>query len=409
MREHAAGVNYQLIKTDAALAEFCEQLRQAPEIVFDTEFVAEFTYRPQLCLIQVATRDLLGVIDPFEVDDISIFWRTLAEGDHETVVHAGREEILFCFDSVGQAPANLFDVQIAAGLIGLEYPASLGKLLHRLLNKKVQKHETRTDWRRRPLSKKQTEYALDDVRYLLGIRDKLHARLSELGRVDWLRTEIDTWQQELMDTRTRERWRRVSGSSGLNVRSLAIVRELWRWREEYAASRDMPVRKILRDDLIVELAKRQNPDPNQMRMLRGMERGDLRKVLPDLQKRIETALALDDSELPTVQRRESTGRLTMVGQFLSAALSSICHAAEVSPGIVGTASDVRELIAFRLGQRNSPQEEPLLTQGWRAEVVGQLLDDLLAGRKSIRIEDPLSEHPLIFDPAVRDGDQDGKS
>jgi ribonuclease D len=324
------------------------------------------------------------------------FWEVVAADDHETIVHAGREELVFCLDASGKRPARLFDVQIAAGLAGYEYPAGYGSLLFKLLGKQLHKGETRTDWRRRPLSRQQIEYALDDVRHLQDMRDRLHARLTQLGRLAWMDAEMEAWQDEVDEYRTRERWRRVSGVAGLSSRSLAVVRELWRWREEEAERRDVPPRRVLRDDLIIELAKRRTADLKHIKAVRGLDRGDLQRLLPKLSEAIDRALQLPETEVPRTERRETPNQINMLGQFLSSALTSICRTAEIAPSIVGTASDVRDLIAFRLGY--DVGGTPILAQGWRAEVVGQVIDNLLAGRLSIRIADPLSDEPLVFEP-----------
>ena len=386
---------FQHITTPKQLAEFVGRLADVETIAFDTEFVSEDTYRSDLCLIQVAVGGELAVIDPVSAGDTKAFWEAVADGRHETIVHAGREELVFCLTATSRRPSRLFDIQIAAGLVGYEYPAGYGALLAKLLGERPQKGETRTDWRRRPLSRQQIEYALDDVRFLPAMRDRLHDKLAALGRIEWMQAEMTAWQDEVEAARTAERWRRVSGTNGLSSRSLAIVRELWRWRDAEAARRDSPVRRVLRDDLIVELAKRRSADPKQIRAIRGLERGDLQRLLPKIAEHIAQALELPESECPRTERRETPNQLNLLGQFLSAALSSICRSAQIAPSIVGTASDVRELIAFRLGYGDS--EPPLLARGWRAEIVGQLINDLLSGNKSIRIADPKSDHPLVFE------------
>ena len=210
---------------------FCQELADAPAIAFDTEFVSEDTYRPELCLIQVACGDRLAVIDTMAVKDVTPFWRWLVAPGHETIVHAGREEMLFCIDAVGAAPTGLFDLQIAAGLVGFEYPAGYGALLFKLLGERLEKGETRTDWRRRPLSERQLIYALDDVRHLEAMRAALGKRLTALGRVEWLETETAAWQDDVRATRGRERWWKVSGISGLpgpqpgrGARAVAVAR-----------------------------------------------------------------------------------------------------------------------------------------------------------------------------------------
>jgi ribonuclease D len=246
------------------------------------------------------------------------------------------------------------------------------------------------------LTDRQVQYALDDVRHLSALRHKLYCRLEELGRVTWMEEEMDTWQQTVESSLREERWRRVSGISGLGPRSLAIVRELWRWREAAAERRDCPTRRVLRDDLIIELAKRQTAEVKRIRAVRGMERGDLKRQLPKIADRIKRALALPEEQLPTRSRREPMPQLPVLGQFLFSALGSICRQAHLSPGLVGTPSDVRELVVYRTGKPKT-QDPPLLARGWRAQVVGKTFDSLLAGELAIRIEDPLSEHPLVFE------------
>jgi ribonuclease D len=390
-------VAHQFITTDAELADFCQAMSAAPTVAFDTEFVSEHTYRPQLCLVQVAAGQQFAVIDPLAVGDMTPFWRTLVEGDREVVVHAGREEMSFCLDAVDRQPERLIDVQLAAGLIGMEYPAGYGNLISRLLGKTAHKAETRTDWRKRPLSDRQIAYAVDDVRYLLAIRDALRERLTDLGRTAWLTEEMDIWKAALLQSLGEERWRRVGGSSTLSGRSLAIVRELWRWRDAEARQRNRPARQILRDDLIVELAKRRSSDGRQIAAIRGFERGDLRRAIPAMSAAIRAALEMPEDDLPRLHRRESNQHLAMVGQFLNSALTSLCRTQQVAPSLVGTVEDVRELVAYRLADGANGAELPALMRGWRARVVGQLLDDLLAGKVAIRIQDPLSDHPLSFE------------
>jgi ribonuclease D len=389
-------VSHQQITTAAELAKFCAELRAADVIAFDTEFVSEHTYRSELCLVQVAAGGTLAVIDPLAIGDLTPFWEAIVADGHETIVHAGREELVFCLDATGRRPTRLFDVQLAAGLVGYEYPAGYGSLLSKIIGQQLHKGETRTDWRRRPLSPQQIDYALDDVRHLAAMRDGLVKRLNDLGRASWMDAEMQAWQDEVDAYRTRERWRRVSGTAGLSSRSLAIVRELWRWREEEAERRDIPPRRVLRDDLIVELAKRRTADSKQIRAVRGLERGDLQKSLPKLVAAIDEALQAPEADLPRTERRETPNQINMLGQFLSSALTSICRSAQIAASLVGTASDVRDLVAYRLGFDVGAM--PVLAEGWRAEIVGHLIEDLLSGKTSIRIADPLSDHPLVFEP-----------
>ncbi|MCO6456603.1 MAG: ribonuclease D [Pirellulaceae bacterium] len=390
-------MQYQSITTDAELHEYCRHLAGADLIAFDTEFVSEDTFRPQLCLIQVAAAGGLAVIDSLAVSDLTPFWEVLARPGHETVVHAGREELRFSLDAIGQRPHALFDVQLAAGLIGLEYPASYATLVNRLLGKSVQKGETRTNWRARPLSSRQLDYALQDVIHLRDLRDELETRLARMNRRSWLSDEMQSWQERVEHAENSERWRRVSGLSGISRQGLAIVRELWRWRESEAQARNCPPRRVLRDDLLVELAKRQTADPKRIRAVRGLEHRHLQRSLPQISERIEQALKLPERDWPAKPQRHSRPPMILLGQFLSVALSSICRAMDLSPAIVGTADDVRELIAYHLGMTTGDDgQPPLLARGWRAEVVGSKIEELLDGKLALRIARPLSEQPLEF-------------
>lgn len=391
-------MNYEFVTTEGQLRGFCDSVRAAPILAFDTEFVSEDSYQPELCLIQLAAAGRLAIVDPLEIGDLAPLWQLLTEPGRETLVHAGREEFRFCLRYARTRPHRWFDVQIAAGLVGMEYPASYGNLAGRLLGKSLDKGETRTDWRRRPLTEHQLQYALQDVADLEAIRNVLHLRLSKLGRLSWLDEELAAWQEDLEAYEAGEKWRRMGGLSGLSPRSLAVVRELWLWRDGEAQRRDCPPRRVLRDDLIIELAKRQTADVRRIRAVRGMERGDLARYLPKIGQAVEKAMGLADRELPRLERKTTRQQLNLLGQFLSTALGSICRSAEVAPSLAGTAQDVRDLIAYRLNLGGfAPGEVPLLARGWRSEVVGQVIDHLLAGDVAIRIADPLADEPLAFE------------
>ncbi len=316
------------------LKRFCDQISNASLIGFDTEFVAEDTYLPELCLLQVAAGDRLAVVDTLAIDDLSPFWDLLVSPGHETIVHAGREEFRFCQLATGRRPANLFDVQLAAGLNGLEYPAAYGTLISKLLGKVLPKGETRTNWRRRPLSEPQIQYALQDVVDLQTLYGRLRDQLDKQNRLSWLEDEMTVWQDGMESAENAERWRRVSGVSGLSSRCLAIVRELWKWRDQEARTRNQPAKRVLRDDLIVELAKRKSADIRRISAVRGLERQRLQKHLPTIARSIQVALDLADNSCPRPVRKSSQPQLTLLGQFLSTALSSICRAARVAPSVV---------------------------------------------------------------------------
>lgn len=389
-------VEGQMITKQSEFDRYCDHLSRCETIAFDTEFVSEDCHRPDLCLIQVATAGGMAVIDPKMVENVERFWEIIVSGDHETVVHAGREEMRFCLFSTNRLPKRLFDVQLAAGFIGLEYPGAYRTLVQRLMHRELAKEETRTNWRHRPLNDAQVSYALLDVEYLIPMRERLRQKLVELGRDSWCEEETQAWAESVRKAETHEPWRRVSGAANLDSKCLAIVRELWRWREEIAMRRNCPSRRVLRDDLIIELAKRGSSNVQRIKSVRGLERADLKRHLDDVALRIQDVLASDKSSWPEAQRQMSIGPpLNLLVQFLQTALGCLCRDQQIAPPIVATSQDLREFVAFRLGLTTSLTEtEVSLLQGWRKELVCDPLEQLLSGNWSIGVEDPVADQPL---------------
>jgi ribonuclease D len=396
-----AGGDFEIVTEAGQFHGLVDRLAAQPFIAFDTEFVSEHTYRSQLCLLQVAAPGVLAVVDTLAIRDVEPFWRLLAEPGRTTVVHAGREEMGFILHAIGARPSSLFDVQVAAGLVDHDFPAGYASIVRRFLDAPTNKGETRTDWRKRPLSTAQLEYAVDDVRHLEELWRRLSARLEKLGRAGWMREEMATWQDDVEESFVRKRWRRVSGLGGLSRREMAVIRELWHWRDRVAEDRDMPPRRVLRDDLLVELAKRKSGDEQQIAAIRGMQRSDLRHILPGLATAIERGLALPDEECPGGEgHRAPPPQLAVLGQFCATAIAGACRRMHLAPALVGTASDMRDLLAYKLGHAEEDRP-PLLASGWRAEVVGELVDDLLAGRASLRVGDLRAHDPLVIDRPER--------
>jgi ribonuclease D len=384
---------YLYIDNDSQLRQFCQRMKDFKLIAFDTEFVAEDSYWPHLCLIQVAADNEIVIIDPVNGLETGSFWESLCEGNHTTVAHAAREEFLFCWRHVQKRPANLVDVQLAAGFIGYEYPASYGNLVSKVTGIRVDKGETRTDWRRRPLSSRQIDYAIQDVVFLEQIAHTLLEELEKLNRIDWFREEMDLYQDHLALFDNSDRWRRVSGISGLRPRELAIVRSVWNWREEQAKLRNAPPRRILRDDLVLELAKRGSSKASEIRSLRGMNHRQLLKQIDNIAEAIEEALQLPKDQLPRSGKPQATPNLGILGQILTVALSAICRKSNIAPQLVGTAQDVREWAAHKLGI-HQPQRPPALSFGWRAKIIGKQLEEILLGKSALRIDNPLADIPL---------------
>jgi ribonuclease D len=395
MTEHATEP---LIATPAGLDELVRHIRAAGRFAFDTEFVSEETFEPQLCLIQVATRDRLAVVDPIAVRDVRPFWDAVTDPAIDVVMHAAGEDLRIGRFQTGRVPARVFDVQIAAGLVGFGYPLSLGNLVNQLLQVTLAGGETRTDWRRRPLSAAQLRYALDDVRHLLDMADELDRRLAELDRTAWAEDEFARFVGSIRDRAEDERWRRLPGLHQLSRRGLEVARRLAEWRFEEARRADRPVRQVLRDDLLVALAKRQPANRHDLELLRDFNRPHLLSKSRDLLDVIAAAQAVPVDALPQHAERSDDGPgLSMVINLLSAALARCCAQNKAAVGLVGTVADLKDLVRWHAEGRPAARR-PELARGWRDVVCGEALLDVLSGRAALRVVDPQADVPVALVP-----------
>jgi len=377
------------------LGECLEHLAAAPEIAFDTEFVGEDTYRPDLCLVQVATRDRLYLIDPLSAGPIDAFWELLTDPARTVIVHAGREEVRMCRAGVGRPPARLIDVQIVAALVGYSYPIGYAALVQDVLQVHTKKGETLTDWRRRPLSPAQVRYAFDDVRYLIPVWHQLANRLTRLGRDGWAAEECAAFvRRALADEPTVERWRKLKGVGSLDRRGLAVARALSAWRESVAARVNRPARTVLRDDLVVELARRPPSSPEAVANLRGLPRGEASAIF----EAVRRAMSIPPDQCPEPDEREhDPPHVILLTSLLGVVLSDWCARQELSPSIVATTHDLKALVRASQPDGQLPENYPL-ARGWRGAFVLPELRAFLDGNRALRVEDPTRRYPIRIDP-----------
>lgn len=386
-----------LIDDQAQFDELCEHIRAAGVVAYDTEFVSEHTYLPELCLLQLATPERAVAVDPYRVPDLSAWWNILADETTTVIVHAGREEIRFCLHLGGCKPRRVFDTQLAEGLRSTTYPVGYESLVTRVLGERLGHHATRTDWRRRPLSPEQLAYAVDDVRYLIDVWKKQQGSLKRLKRLDWAETEFARLIDDLEHERNDDSWRRFGGLQKMKPRQLVVARELFQWRERAATERNQPLRRILRDDLIVDLAMRQPKTAEAVLATRDMNRPGYKKHAAELADCITRGLALPESQWPKqASLPDSNSEDHILSKLLQIVLANRCAEMKVALGLVGTSADLKNLVRWH-SKKNSKQPPPRLAQGWRAEVCGDLLADVLDGKVRFRVGDRDSEHPLVFE------------
>jgi ribonuclease D len=386
-------VQEEIITHPEELAAFCADLAKCSHFGFDTEFVGEDTYHPSLCLVQVATPTCLYLIDPLTTGPLDTFWQLVVDPARVVIVHAGREEVRLCRLWTGRTPGNLFDLQLAAGLAGWAYPLGYATLVHQVLGVQMAKGETLTEWRHRPLTSGQIRYAFDDVRFLLPVWKHVASRLEKLGRTEWARQEFARLSLNAApEEPVAERWRKLRGLGSLDRRRLAIVRALYMWREETAARTNRPTRAIVRDDLIIEIARRNPHRERDLHVVRGLPRRDLNAIL----QTVAEARSLPIEQCPAVCGREQDPpQVALISNVLMAVLGDVCARRNLAPNLVASTNDVKLLVRARLAGQPLPAES-LLMYGWRST---HILPDLLAvldGRRLLRISDVTAETPFNY-------------
>lgn len=375
-----------VVQRQQEVTDFCARAREEGRFAFDTEFVMEDRFEAEVCLVQLATQHAIALVDPFLELDLRPIWEMVCDEQVETVVHAGHEDLAVCFREVGAVPRRLFDVQIAAGFVGLDYPLSLQKLVQALMHIRLHKSKTLTDWRKRPLSKEQLRYAAEDVSYLLASRKKLHERLTARGRLEWAEEEFRHFEdRSLYDRDEEDKLRRVKGMSSLKGKELTIARRLLAWREELARQLNRPARVVVKDHLLVEIAKHGISNHAELRDLRGLNMSD--RNVHALAAEVQLAQTLPAENLPLAKAHDfEDPRESVLIALATAVVRGYCLDSDLAYGLVATKKSLRDLIRHRTADEPTNPEEVELLNGWRAETVGALLDDVLAGRRTLHVE-----------------------
>ncbi|MEM7083564.1 MAG: ribonuclease D [Pseudomonadota bacterium] len=355
-----------LIDTPQTLDEVCEHIRTATHAAIDTEFIRQRTFRPQLCLIQIAVHDDIYCVDPLAFDDLTDLMTAL--NGVEIVIHSARQDIEALFQTTGTMLTPLFDTQVAAGLTGLGDQVSYSGLVQNVLDVELDKGETRTNWAQRPLTEAQVRYAEDDVRYLLKLLAPLKQRLIDTDRLAWHQQECDQLgNPALYSHDPGTAWTRVKGTRPLSRSQRRGMKRLAAWREEQAWNKDKPRKWIMSDEDLVTLALHEPDSPETLTQLLDARQRYLRQHSDDLFAVLQQALD-DPIEPPfTGNDPEEMRRI----KLCMGTLREAAQQADISPSLLGTRKDVTHLV------RGEPS--PLL-ESWRFELIGQSLQTLLADR-----------------------------
>jgi ribonuclease D len=380
-----------VVTDDQALTELIAELRTTGSFAYDSEFIGELTYFPHLCLIQVASEARVALIDPLADLDLRPFWELIADPGVEKIVHAGEQDLEPVYRHVGKLAANVVDTQISAGFIGLPYPLSLAKIVQELTGVRLGKGLTFSHWDQRPLSAIQLRYAADDVRYLPAVWSELRRRLDAAGHTAWAREESATLcanSAQRFDPDTQ--YLRIKGASSLSPRNLAVMRELTIWRDAAARQQDVPPRTLLRDEVMLDLARTPVKSVDKLARVRGLPRPVEHEHGQHLVELTTRAMGLPPAALPTAARdAEPTPPERFRGDALFAAAQALCAGLSIDPGLVTSRQDFADFYRHLStdARRAGPSGDlPKLMRGWRKQAVGDRLVALLDGRSQIVLQ-----------------------
>lgn len=370
-------------------AEIAERARETGRLGIDTEFMGEGRYQPLLCLIQIALDDGEGgaeviVLDPLtEEYDPAPLADVLADPAIEIVLHAARQDVALLRRDWGRQITNVFDTQVAAGFAGMRAQLGYEPLLKETLGVRLRKSASFTRWDDRPLTEEQLGYAREDVLHLLQVASALQGRLTDLGRLDWAREECAAFTA-IDDRRDLDVvFGKLPRVNSLDPAQRAVARELVAWREESARSADRPVSSILHDAALVEIAKRRPQNVDRLRQIRGLNEATLhrrgKQIVEAVVRGREQPPIPVEGVKPTQPDAEDAP-LIALGEAL---VRTRAMESELAYELIAARADLQKIVtAVRNGE---PEPAVRTLEGWRREVVGDELLELLAGKRTLRV------------------------
>ena len=373
--------SHQPITATSELADACRRMAKHSFITVDTEFLRETTYYPLLCVAQMASAEEAIVIDALAPNiDLSPFYALMAEEKVVKVFHAARQDIEIVWHEAELIPHPIFDTQVAAMVLGYGDSISYDQLVQRITGDALDKSHRFTDWTRRPLSEAQLRYAISDVTHLRDVYLKLVDDLKQRGRADWVEDEMriltspGTYRMEPQDA-----WQRLK----MRVRKpkeLAVLIEVAAWREREAQARDVPRSRVLKDEVITDIAVQAPTNADKLKNLRSLPKGFERSRWGDaIVAAVGRGLARDPKTLPLPARAQPIANGTAVVELLKVLLRMISERHHVAAKVIATVDDLERIAG------DDGAKVPALT-GWRRDLFGEKALALKHGKLALAIE-----------------------
>jgi ribonuclease D len=371
----------QPITTTNYLAEVCGRLQRHPFVTVDTEFLRESTYYPKLCVAQIASTDEAVVVDALaDGIDLKPLFNLMADENVIKVFHAARQDIEICWHAAGLIPAPLVDTQVAAMVLGYGDSIAYDQLVQRITGDNLDKSLRFTDWTRRPLSEAQIAYAISDVTHLRDVYVKLEADLKKRGRTEWMREEMrvltspDTYRME-----PEHAWQRLQ-TRVRKPKELAILIEVAAWREREAQRRDVPRGRVLKDDVVGDLAVQAPTTIERLGNLRSLPKGFERSKWGEaIIEAVKRGLARDLKTLPKIERPKGAPNGQATVELLKVLLRMTAERHGVAAKVIATMDDLDRIAA------DDEADVPALS-GWRRELFGDKALALKHGRLALAVE-----------------------
>jgi ribonuclease D len=368
--------------------ELAAAARRAGRLALDTEFVGEGRYRTLLCVVQIAVPDgaqahveVLDALDP-ELGPEALA-EVLADPDVEVVVHAGRQDVALLRRVWETDVRGVFDTQVAAGFAGLRGQASYESLLRAVLGVRLGKTASYTRWDVRPLTEEQLSYARADVAHLLALAETLQTQLASSGRLEWAREECRRLESASDERVPDELFERLPRIAGLDPRVRAVARELVSWREDTASSMDRPVNSILNDAALVEVARRRPKSRDSLAQVRGVPAATLHRRADDLVAAVARGLArppLPAERHPRWIPADEDAPLVALAEAL---IRTRAQEEGLAYELLATRAELQALVSSIRENREEPPARVL--EGWRRELIGDELLELLGGRRALAV------------------------
>ena len=369
-----------LLTSTDELAAVCTRFAQHPFVTVDTEFLRETTFWPKVCVIQIASPEEAVAIDALaEGLDLAPFLELMANPAVVKVFHAARQDLEIVWRLARLIPAPLFDTQVAATVCGFGDQASYVELVKAITRANLDKSSRFTDWSRRPLSQAQIEYAIADVTHLRDIYLHLRERLERTNRLHWLADEMETLTSpSTYEQHPENAWERLRHRAR-KPRDLAVLMELAAWRETEAQTRDVPRSRVLKDDILIEIAQAAPRNLEALAGLRAFPRGMERsRAGADIVAAVERGLARDPASLPRIVREKRNNNGATV-ELLKVLLRQVAESTGVATKMIATVEDL-EAIA------NDDEADVPALQGWRRAIFGEKALQLKQGRLALAVD-----------------------